>query len=86
MFESGPASGPLSTKTPSIESPGRGLYGGRTEMIFWLQSAAAVFMGIAAVVSFIRYGKTKNKGQLFISCALLLAASIFGYLAFNHHL
>jgi hypothetical protein len=51
--------------------------------IVWLQSAAAVFAGIAAIVSFIRYGQTKNKGQFFVSCCFLMTAAIFGYLALS---
>lgn len=51
-------------------------------MHFWLQLVAAVCFVIAAVVSFVRYGRSKNKGQLFISCAFLLTAAIFGFLAF----
>jgi len=52
--------------------------------MLWLQGGAAIFSGIAAVVSFVRYGKSKNKGQLFISCCFLLTAAIFGYLAFSN--
>lgn len=52
--------------------------------MLWLQGTAAVFAGIAAAVSFYRYGKSKNKGQLFISCCFLLTAVIFGYLALWH--
>lgn len=51
-------------------------------MIFRLRVTAAVFFGITAVVSFVRYGKAKNKGHLFTGCAYLLAAAIFAYLTF----
>lgn len=49
----------------------------------WLQPVAAFFLGIAAVGSFVRYARTKNNGQLFISFAFLIAAAIFGYLTFT---
>jgi hypothetical protein len=46
-----------------------------------LQATAAFFLGIACVVSFVRYAQNKNSGQLFISCCFLFASAVFGYLA-----
>jgi hypothetical protein len=51
-------------------------------MLFWLRTLAAVFTGIAAVVNFVRYGKTQNNGHLFLGCAFLATAAIFSFLAF----
>lgn len=49
----------------------------------WLRATASLFFCVAAVASFLRYGKSKSSRQLLISCAFLLAAGIFAYLALS---
>jgi hypothetical protein len=47
----------------------------------WLRLIAAIFLGIAGMISLSRYFKSRNNGQLFVPVCFLLSASIFAYLA-----
>jgi hypothetical protein len=55
----------------------------REGAMFWLQVTAAVAGGIATVVCFAWYAKSKNKGHLFMALCNLLVAGVFGYLALS---
>lgn len=48
---------------------------------YWLTVTAAVGGGIAAVLNFAVYAKSKNKGHLMLGLCFLPVAVIFGILA-----
>jgi hypothetical protein len=47
----------------------------------WLYWGAAIFLLAAGVVSGVRFGRTQNKGHLFLAGCFLVAGGIFTYLA-----